>query len=225
MKQNKNLMNVRILKDDIQYQFECKQKVIEHNKYRFNCLENKMKIQNTTERYGSLSIGLHWLMLLLIIAVYACIDLREYYPKGSYIRDTLKTWHFMLGLSVFALVWIRLAYIIIGKVPKIQPEPPKWQILSAKLVHFALYILMIGMPLLGWLLLSASGKPIPFFGLHLPALISENKSLADAIKEIHETGGTVGYFLIGVHAMAGLFHHYFVQDNTLLRILPKKMGK
>jgi cytochrome b561 len=184
-----------------------------------------MKIQNTTERYGSLSIALHWLMLLLIIAVYACIDLREYYPKGSYIRDTLKTWHFMLGLSVFALVWIRLAYIMIGKVPKIQPEPPKWQILSAKLVHFALYILMIGMPLLGWLLLSASGKPIPFFGLHLPALISENKSLADTIKEIHETGGTVGYFLIGIHALAGLFHHYFVQDNTLLRLLPKKMGK
>ena len=80
---------------------------------------------------------------------------------------------------------------------------------------------MIGMPILGWLLLSASGKPIPFFGLHLPALISENKSVADTIKEIHETGGTVGYFLIGFHAAAGLFHHYFVRDNTLLRILPK----
>lgn len=179
-------------------------------------------MQNNIERYGSLSIWLHWLMLVLIIAVYTCIDLREYYPKGSYTREALKTWHFMLGLSVFVLVWIRLVSIIIGKVPQILPKPPKWQMLSAKAMHLTLYILMISMPILGWLLLSASGKPIPFFGLHLPALISENKSVADTIKEIHEIGGTVGYFLIGFHVAAGLFHHYFVRDNTMLRMLPKK---
>ncbi len=181
-----------------------------------------MNTLNTSKRYGSISTSLHWLMLLLIIAVYACIDLREYYPKGSYIRDALKTWHFMLGLSVFVLVWARLLFIIFGQVPRIIPEPPKWQMLSAKAIHLALYVLMIGMPLLGWLLLSATGKPVPFFGLHLPALISENKSVADSIKEIHETGGTVGYFLISLHAAAALFHHYFVRDNTLLRMLPKR---
>ena len=108
-----------------------------------------MNIRNTSERYGSISAGLHWLMLLLIIAVYASIDLREYYPKGSYIRDALKTWHFMLGLSVFVLVWARLIFIIIGQVPRIIPEPPKWQMLSAKVTHLALYIFMIGMPILG----------------------------------------------------------------------------
>jgi cytochrome b561 len=180
-------------------------------------------MRNSTERYGSLSIWLHWLMLILIIAVYTCIDLRGYYPKGSYVREALKTWHFMLGLSVFVLIWPRLLSITFGQVPRILPEPPKWQMLSAKAIHLALYLLMICMPLLGWLLLSASGKPIPFFGLHLPALISENKDLADTIKEIHETGGTVGYFLIGLHAAAGLFHHYFVRDNTLLRMLPKRV--
>jgi len=181
-----------------------------------------MNISNTTNRYGSLSIWLHWLMFLLIVAVYACIDLREYYPKGSYTRDALKTWHFMLGLSVFVLVWLRLASIVTGHTPRILPDPPMWQKMSSKAVHLALYLLMIGMPLLGWLLLSASGKPIPFFGLQLPALISESKSVADTIKEIHETGGTVGYFLIGFHAAAGLFHHYFVRDNTLLRMLPNR---
>jgi cytochrome b561 len=181
-----------------------------------------MSIRNSKLSYSSLSIWLHWLMLILIIAVYTCIDLREYYPKGSYIRDALKTWHFMLGLSVFVLVWVRLLSITIGQVPRILPEPSKWQMLSAKAMHLALYILMIGMPLLGWLLLSASGKAIPFFGLHLPALISESKGVADTIKEIHETGGTIGYFLIGFHAAAGLFHHYVVRDNTLLRILPKR---
>ena len=134
----------------------------------------------------------------------------------------MKTWHFMLGLSVFALVWIRLAAIVMGPTPRIQPEPPRWQALLGKAMHLALYALMIGMPLAGWLLLSAEGEPIPFFGLHLPPLIAANETLAETVKEIHETGGTIGYFLIGLHAAAALFHHYVKRDNTLLRMLPKR---
>ncbi len=159
-------------------------------------------------------------MLLLLEAVYACIELRELYPKGSDPREALKAWHFMLGLSVLVLVSLRLAVHIVGPTPRIEPEPPKWQKLSAKLMHVALYVLMIGMPLAGWLILSAEGKPIPFFGLELPALIGESKDLAKLIEEVHETGGTLGYFLVGLHAAAALFHHYFVRDNTLRRMLP-----
>lgn len=68
-----------------------------------------MHWKHTTDHYSSLSIVMHWLMLLLLVAVYACIELRELYPKGSDPRETLKQWHFMLGLAVFALVWLRLA--------------------------------------------------------------------------------------------------------------------
>jgi len=129
----------------------------------------------------------------------------------------------MLGLSVFVLVWLRLlAARMAGSAPLTEPDPPKWQKLSAKLMHFALYFLMIGMPMGGWLLLSAAGKPIPFFGLELPALVGESKSLAALIKEIHEVGGTVGYFLIGFHSAAALFHHYVQRDNTLRRMLPNQ---
>ncbi len=63
-----------------------------------------MNWKNNSERYASVSIGLHWLMLWLIAAVYACIELRGLIPKGNDLRDTLKAWHFMLGLSVFVLV-------------------------------------------------------------------------------------------------------------------------
>lgn len=181
-----------------------------------------MNVRNSTERYGSLSIGLHWVMLFLLIAVYACIELRGIYPKGSNPREALKTWHFMLGLLVFVLALFRLGINITSSSPRVEPNPPMWQTLSAKLMHAALYMLMFGMPLLGWLLLSASGKTIPFFGLELPALIGKNKDVADLIKEIHETGGTIGYFLIGLHAAAALFHHYFVRENTLKRMLPSR---
>ena len=179
-----------------------------------------MQISESSNRYRSMSIAMHWLMAVLIVAVYACILLREIYPKGSDPREALKMWHFMLGLSVLVLIWVRLYFMVTGKKPAIVPTPPTWQTLLAKGVHIALYILMIAMPILGWLILSASGKTIPFFGLELPALISENKDLGKLIKEIHETGGTVGYYLIGLHAVAGLFHHYVIRDNTLVRMLP-----
>lgn len=180
-----------------------------------------MNANHSGSRYGSWSIALHWLMLLLLAAVYACIELREWYPRGSDPREALKTWHFMLGLLVFALVWLRLVLRLRSPTPRIEPEPPRWQRVAASLMHAALYALMIGLPLAGWLLLSASGKPIPFFGLELPALIGENKELARSIKEWHETGGTVGYYLVGLHALAGLYHHYIVRDDTLRRMLPR----
>ncbi len=179
-----------------------------------------MTWKNTTARYGSLSIGLHWLMFLLFIAVYALIELREIYPKGSDPREAMKTWHFMIGMLIFWLTWLRLAARVSGPTPDITPVPPNWQQLPAKLVHLGLYLLMIVMPLTGWLLLSAAGKPIPFFGLQLPALIGESKEVAGQLKEVHEVIGTIGYYLIGIHIVAALYHHYLVHDNTLTRMLP-----
>jgi cytochrome b561 len=80
---------------------------------------------------------------------------------------------------------------------------------------------MIAMPVLGWLILSGEGKPIPFFGLTLPPLIGENKDLAHQIEGAHEFIGNALYFLIGFHALAALAHHYLMKDNTLVRMLPR----
>jgi cytochrome b561 len=181
-----------------------------------------MSWKNDEHRYGGLSITLHWLMLALMVGVYACIELKGNFPKGSEPRELLKQWHFMLGLSVFALVWLRLAARLIAPTPKIVPAIPAWQAIPAKLMHLALYGLMIGAPLAGWLILSAAGKPIPFLGLQLPALIGSNPPLAGQIKELHELAGTAGYWLIALHAAAGLLHHYLKRDNTLTRMLPER---
>ncbi len=174
----------------------------------------------TAARYSTLSISLHWLMLLLLAAVYACIELRVLFERGSDARDAIKTWHFMLGLSVFALVWVRLIARGVGGVPAITPPLPAWQRRLSGLMHLALYGLMIGMPIGGWLILSAEGKPVPFFGLTLPPLVPPNEALAEQVEDIHETVGVAGYWLIGLHALAGLFHHYVQKDDTLRRLLP-----
>lgn len=173
-----------------------------------------------TKRYSGLSIALHWLMALLIVAAYATIELREYYPRGSDIREGLKTWHYMIGLSVLALVVVRIVAHLATPTPPITPSLPLWQAMLSKLVHLTLYLMMIGLPIAGWLVLSASGDPIPFFGLELPPLMAESESWAERIEELHETVGEVGYYVIGFHTFAALFHHYFIKDNTLLRMLP-----
>jgi cytochrome b561 len=181
-----------------------------------------MRWRNSTTNYGALSVGFHWVMVTLITAVYASMELRGIFPKGSTSREFMKTLHYMLGLSVLALAVARLVINLLDRPPGITPKPPRWQSLSARATHYALYALMLGLPMLGWLLLSASGEPVPFFGLTLPPLTAENKALADLLEEIHETGATVGYFLIGGHALAALFHHYVLKDDTLRRMFPRR---
>jgi cytochrome b561 len=86
-------------------------------------------------------------------------------------------------------------------------------------MHLALYVLMIATPILAWLMLAAADKPFPYFGFHVPAQ-SPSTRTAKQLKYWHELLGSAGYWLIGLHAAAGLFHHYWVRDNTLVRMLP-----
>lgn len=181
-----------------------------------------MSPNTTVDRYGPLSIGMHWLMLVLLVAVYACIELHELAPRGSALRAGLKTWHFMLGLSVFVLVFLRLATRFITPSPRRDLSLAAWQHHLAGIMQGLLYGFLIAMPVLGWLTLSADGKVIPFFGLELPALIAPDKLFADQLEDLHGTIGTIGYYLVGLHAAAALYHHYFMHDDTLRRMLPRR---
>ena len=171
-------------------------------------------------RYGKVTIALHWVMLLLLAAVFATIEMRVLFERGSETREFVKALHFMLGLSVLAFVALRIAARVSGGTPPISPRPPVWQTTLAHWMHVALYAFMIGMPIAGWLILSAAGEPVPFFGLELPPLVSPDEALAEQVEEIHETVGEAGYYLIGLHAAAALFHHYVMRDDTLARMLP-----
>jgi cytochrome b561 len=178
-----------------------------------------MEWKSNQTRYGWISIAMHWLMVVLLVAVYAFMELKSLTPKGSPGRESMAWWHYSLGLAVFALVWLRLLARLTGAAPAVEPALPRWQLLFARAVQGGLYALMIALPLLGWLTLSARGVAIPFFGIELPALLGASKPLAGNLKEIHETLATAGYFLAGLHAAAALYHHYVRRDNTLRLML------
>lgn len=171
-------------------------------------------------RFHPLSIGAHWLTLLLLVSVYALIELHAVLPKGGQGRELTKLWHEMLGLIVLGIVFVRLVLRAVCPAPAIEPAPSAWQDSAARMMHITLYAFLIAMPVLGWLLLSAKGKPVPFFGLELPALMAPDKSLARRLDNIHEVVGRAGYFLISLHAAAALWHHSVMRDNALLRMLP-----
>lgn len=175
----------------------------------------------SSPRYAKLSIYMHWLMLALFVGVYVCIELKGLAPRGSTLRSAALGFHGLFGLSIFGLVWIRLLGRLINKAPAISPRPPAWQTGLTHAMHASLYGLMIVTPVLAWLMLAAGGKPMPYFEFFMPAPVALDPALAKQIKGWHEWLGNLGYWLIGLHAAAGLFHHYYVRDNTLRRMLPR----
>lgn len=173
-------------------------------------------------RYARGVVALHWLTLLLIAAAYACIELREAYPRGSGIREGLKDWHYALGLAVLAVTLVRIAARLSCRAPPITPPLARWQALVAHALHLALYVFMVAMPLLGWLALSAEGETPSWLGYTLPPLIGVDAALAHDLEDWHEDIGEAGYWIIGAHAAAALFHHYVVRDDTLRRMWPRR---
>jgi len=165
------------------------------------------------ERHNFVSILLHWLMLALLAGVYVMAELQEGEGAASFA-----TWHYSLGLSVFVLVWLRIAARLIWPAPAEVEQG--WRNVLSRGTHGALYVLMIGMPVVGWLILSAEGDATSLFGLRLPPLIAANHGLAEGLEEIHEVGGTIGYALVALHAAAALFHHYILRDGLMTRMLP-----
>lgn len=176
-------------------------------------------------RYSTALVAVHWFMALLMVAVFASIELRVLYAKGTEMRDAMKALHFMLGMGVLLMVLLRLAARWNSPKPVEAAASPAqtWAHRLAAMGHLALYGFMLLMPLAGWLALSAAGKPIPFFGLELPALMGPNKTFAHDIKELHEAVGQLGYWLIGVHVAAALGHHYIIKDGLMSRMALNRM--
>ena len=173
---------------------------------------------STHARYRPPLVALHWLTLLLLSGVYATIELRGLFPRGSDARELIKTAHFFLGISVFGLTLLRLLVRVSSPTPPIAPVPPTWQRLAAGTMALALYGLMLVTPVLGYLLLNAEGTSPTLGGWALPSLMAAQETLGDGLKEWHETIAVAGYWLIGLHALAALYHHHVRHDDTLLRM-------
>jgi len=180
---------------------------------------------NLARKYAPVSIAMHWLTLVLMIAIYGSIELHEMLPRGNSLRHAAEEWHIYFGFTILILAIVRLSINLRLTAPPITPPPPPWQMLVTKSMKVYLYALMLVMPLLGWWHLSANDEAINFFFIPMPAIAPVSEAMADFSGEVHEIFGISGYFFIGIHALAALYHHYLVKDDTLRRMLPAFMSK
>lgn len=173
-------------------------------------------------RFSAIQIYLHWLTLLLVAITYSAMELKGYLPDPSPWYDFSKTLHFSAGILVWIVMFIRLGLRHRYADPAIIPPPPAWQMLLAKLMHAALYLTFLALPLLGILTLTYGGKSWTLLGIDIPQLMERSGATARTLKTIHETWANIGYFLIAGHAAAAIWHHLIQKDNTLRRMIPGK---
>jgi len=174
------------------------------------------------------SIVLHWSVGLLIVAIAAIELLRgEVFPKGSYFREALKALHDPAGTVVFALVLLRLVWRSAHSPPAMPDSMRGWEKVAAKLTHYALYAMMVMIPLTGIAYTLARGRPIDFglFQIVYPLDQVFGSSATRTLKNAHEFLGQAVLILAFVHAAAALWHHYFRKDDVLTRMLPKQKSQ
>jgi cytochrome b561 len=177
-------------------------------------------VNGTAARYGAVAIAFHWLVAAALFVTF---------PLGLYMADlplsprklALVSYHKWIGVTVLALMSLRLAWRLTHRPPPLPLAMPAWQGRAATLAHWALYGLLLAIPLSGWLYSSAVGVPTVYLGLwQLPDLVGKDKALAEALKLAHKALNFTLLALVVVHVAAALKHHFVDRDGLLARMLP-----
>lgn len=171
-------------------------------------------------RYTTTAISLHWLIAIGIAGTFS-LGLYMHELPLSPTKLQLYSWHKWAGVSLFALIVVRLLWRATHAAPPLPAQMPALQRLAANATHWALYALMVAVPLSGWLMSSAKGFQTVWFGvLPLPDLVAKDAALGDLLQDVHEALNLTMLGLVLLHAVAALKHHFIDRDDVLTRMLP-----
>ena len=193
-----------------------------------------MMIKNTESTYGSVAKWLHWLTALLILLAYLAVLYLEYVLHGEGpMRSPLIRLHKAIGASVILFFVLRLWWRAINPHPKMPVSMPNWQVYASNATHFALYALLLAMPLSGYL---GNRNGVDFYFFSIPGFSSTGlgswlMNLLGVTFEQWEVpfdyfhyeiaGPFLFWMIIAVHASAAIYHHYIEKDDVLKRMLPE----
>lgn len=179
-----------------------------------------MRLSNSLIRYGPIAQLFHWATVLLVIAQFVLMAMAEDLPSGP-DRSQLFMLHKSVGITILALVVLRLAYRLASPVPPFPASRIAWEGRVARATHWLLYALLFAIPLVGWAMSGASGRPVVWFGLvELPQLVGADEALDERLEELHESLATVLAVVAVLHTLAALRHHFVLKDDVLRRMLP-----
>jgi len=172
------------------------------------------------QRYSATAIALHWLVALMILCS-ATLGLYMVDLQLSPTKLKLYSWHKWLGVTIFLMAAGRLFWRLTHPAPALPATVPIWQRRAAALSHALLYALLFVIPLSGWLMSSALGVQVVYFGvLPLPDLVEKDQALGEQLKLAHLALNLTLLGLVVLHVAAALKHHFLDRDEILHRMLP-----
>jgi cytochrome b561 len=177
--------------------------------------------QGSPNRYSVAGQVIHWVTALLVVVAFF------YGPGGSEARvyeasrDFDRQLHETLGITILMLTIFRVFWRLTASIPE-QHSPSRWVKLGSKLVQLALYALLFALPVTAiagaWL----EGHPLTLIaGVGIPPLLAEHHLAGQAIATIHTWLGDTILWVAGLHALAGLGHHFLFRDGVLASMLPR----
>ncbi len=176
---------------------------------------------DSSSRYTSTAISLHWMMAILLFSLFMAGVYMHELPLSPW-KLQIYSWHKWAGITAFLLVLARLSWRYTHRPPPLPRTLSKPAELAAHAGHTLLYLLMICIPLTGWLMSSAKGFQTVYFGvLPIPDLLAKNKELGNLLREVHEAQNFVLLAVVIGHAGAALKHHLIDKDDVLTRMLPR----
>jgi cytochrome b561 len=170
------------------------------------------------QNYGTAAVFMHWLAVLFIAAVFPLALWMGDLEKGPEKTQVLM-WHQSVGLMILALVVLRLVWRGVHGAPQHALSGLLDKL--AAVVQIALYGLMVLVPIVGWMTLSAGGHPATFFGwFSLPDLLNRNHPLHETLGDVHQFLAYTMLALIAVHILGALKHYYVMHDDVMARMMP-----
>ncbi|OGI48363.1 MAG: hypothetical protein A2151_03990 [Candidatus Muproteobacteria bacterium RBG_16_65_34] len=179
-------------------------------------------LRNTRESWGAPAKLLHWTMAALVFAQFALGWLAASW-RLSPTKLNLFVWHKSTGILLLALVTVRIVWRLLNPTPALPAGLPRWERAAARASHLLLYLLLVAMPLTGWIINSTANIPFRVFWLFpLPDITAPDKALEELAKKVH-----LGLFIalaltLTVHIGAALRHHFVKHNDILARMLPGK---
>jgi len=180
---------------------------------------------NSGGAYGIIAQVLHWCVAALILTQIA-LGLYAANLPVSMARLQWLSYHKSLGLTILALVLVRLVWRWIDAPPPLPDTMAHWERRAARVMHGALYIVPVLAMLAGWLYASAAGLSVNWFGLILiPDLIAKNTAIAPLFKALHHGLVALLALLLTGHIVAAARHAFILRDNVAQRMLPARWRK
>jgi cytochrome b561 len=176
-----------------------------------------MSLSGTGTRYGSLAQVLHWLTAVLVLAGFLVSSGGPPERVYSAVRASNLLLHESLGFTVFCLVVIRLVWRLFDRIPD-APPMPGWMDIASRATHWALYALLLAVPVTAMLGALFGGHPVTVYGIG--AIGPFSGTWAAPLAEIHGTLGDIMMWLAGLHAAAAIFHYVFLRDRVLSQMVP-----